>query len=55
MKIVYDGSFEEKTIRVIMGEFMPELLKSDSRLLIIDKFDKCLEIRFHEEMHIFHS
>lgn len=36
MKIVYDGSLEEKTIRVFMGEFMPELLQSDSRLYYLD-------------------
>lgn len=36
MKVIYDGSYEEKTIRVLMGEFMPELLNSDDRLYYLD-------------------
>ncbi len=36
MRIVYDGSPEAKTIRVFLGEFLPQLLESDSRLFYLD-------------------
>lgn len=36
MKIAYDGSLDDKTIRVLMGEFLPELLESDPRLFYLD-------------------
>jgi len=36
MSIIYDGSLEEKTIRVFLGEFLPQLLMEDDRLFYLD-------------------